>query len=365
MVSASVSGSSLAIVGLAAGTAQVTVTATDPAGLAATQTFEATVPNRPPASQGSIPAQTVHVGETITLDLSSYFRDPDDDALTYSAVSSNAGVASVSMSGATLDDFRSWRRGAVRVTVTATDPAGLAATQTFEATVPNRPPELQGSIPAQTVHAGETITLDLSSYFRDPDGDALAYSAAASAAAVASVSVSGATLAISGLAAGTAQVTVTATDPAGLTATQTFNVSAVAPGPDLVFTGVSPEFATLSPGDSATFTFHIRNQGRASAEATTIRGMRSTNPIISLRDAELSSHSFPQLAPHQVRTFQFKISIDPRSAPGTIYIGMCLDSVPDETDTRNNCSVGARVTVSAQHRDRAARKRGKADMTCS
>ena len=213
----------------------------------------------------------------------------------------------------------------------------------------NRAPTSQTSIPAQTVHAGETITLDLSSYFSDPDGDGLTYSAASSDAGVVSASVSGSTLAIAGLAKGTAQVTVTATDPAGLTAKQAFTAAAVPPEPDLVFTGVSPEFSTLGPGDSATFTFHIRNQGAASSGSTTIRVMRSTNPVISVRDAELSAHPFPALAPQQNHTFQVTISIDPRSAPGTIYIGPCLDPVPDESNTGNNCSGAARVTVTAHH----------------
>ena len=303
--------------------------------------------NRPPTSRTSIPAQTVHAGETITLDLSSYFSDPDGDGLTYSAASSDAGVVSTSVSGSMLA-IAGLATGTAQVTVTATDPDGLAATQTFEATVPNRPPEPQGSIPAQTVHAGETITLDLSSYFSDPDGDGLTYSAASSDAGVVSASVSGSALALAGLAVGNAQVTVTASDPDGLAATQTFSVSAVPPAPDLVFTAVSPLFTTLGPGDSATFTFHIRNQGAAAAGSTTIRAKRSTNPVISVRDAELSSHSFPPLAARQDHTFQLTVSIDPRSAPGTIYIGMCLDSVPNESDTRNNCSAGARVTVTAQ-----------------
>lgn len=212
----------------------------------------------------------------------------------------------------------------------------------------NRAPTAQTSIPAQTVQAGETVTLDLSSYFSDPDGDGLTYSAASSDTGVASASVSGSMLAIAGLAQGTAQVTVTATDPAGLTATQTFTVSSVPPAPDLAFTAVSPLATSLSPGDSATFTFQIRNQGAASSGSTTIRAMRSTNPVISVRDAELSAHSFTPLAPRQDRSFQLTISIDPQSAPGTIYIGMCLDAVPNESDTRNNCSAGARVTVAAQ-----------------
>ena len=52
----SVSGSTVTVTPLAAGTTVVTVTATDVDGanLSATQTFEATVANRPPVAVGSL-----------------------------------------------------------------------------------------------------------------------------------------------------------------------------------------------------------------------------------------------------------------------------------------------------------------------
>ena len=57
------------------------------------------VPNRPPQAVGTIPEQTLPVGEAATVELSSYFNDPDGDALSYTAASSNSGVAGVSVSG--------------------------------------------------------------------------------------------------------------------------------------------------------------------------------------------------------------------------------------------------------------------------
>ena len=108
---------------------------------------------------------------------------------------------------------------------------------------------------------------------------------------------------------------------------------------------VSPGSATLAPGDEVTFTFRIRNKGTLASGATTIRAMRSPNPIISTRDTELRSYVLSSLAPSGERTFELTISVDPRSAPGTIYIGMCADPVADESDARNNCSEGARLTI--------------------
>ena len=238
-------------------------------------------------------------------------------------------------------------KGSVTVTVTATDPGGLTATQTLEATVPNRAPEARGSLPDQTVQAGQTATLDVSPYFTDADGDALSYAAATSSSSVSTASVSGAVVTIQGVAVGETTLTVTARDPDGGGATQQVSVTVTPPAPDLAFAGVSPASATLTPGSSVTFAFRIRNQGTLASSATTIRAMRSPNPIVSTRDTELESYSLSSLAASQDLTFPLTISVDASTAAGTIYIGMCIDAVTDESNTRNNCSEGARLTITA------------------
>ena len=90
---------------------------------------------------------------------------------------------------------------------------------------PNRAPTAVGSIAAQTITAGESATVNVSSNFNDPDGDALTYTAATSDAGVATASVAGSTVTITGVAAGSATITVTARDPGGLSATQTISVT--------------------------------------------------------------------------------------------------------------------------------------------
>ena len=228
VVSVSLSGSTLTMVGVADGTATVTVTARDPGGLTAAQGFQVTVatPNRAPEAVGTIPNQSVAVGQTVTLAVSSYFRDPDGDALTYTAASSAAAVISVSLSGSTLT-MVGVADGTGTVTVTARDPDGLTAMQNLQVTVetPNKAPEAVGTIPNQTVEAGSASSVDVSSYFRDADGDRLTYTAATSNAAVATTAVSGSQVTVSAVAAGTATVTVTARDPGGLTAAQGFQVT--------------------------------------------------------------------------------------------------------------------------------------------
>ena len=348
VVSVSLSGRTLTMVGVADGTATVTVTARDPDGLTAAQGFQVTVetPNRAPEAVGTIPDRTVATGSAETLNVSPYFRDPDGDALAYEAASSSAAVISVSLSGSTLT-MVGVADGTATVTVTARDPNGLAAAQGFQVKVetPNRAPEAVGSIPDQAVQIDETLALDVSPYFTDADGDDLTYAAVSSNTSVAAVSVSGAAVRIRGVQVGRVTLTVTAHDPSGDGAIQEASVEVTARAPDLSFTGVSPASAALTPGDSVTFTFRIQNQGTVASSATTIRVLRSVNPTISPRDTELESYSLSSLGPSQDRPFPVTIAVDENSAPGTIYIGMCVDAVTDESNTLNNCSEGARLTI--------------------
>ena len=209
-------------------------------------------PNQAPQTVGAIPPQSVNTGETATLDVAAYFRDPDGGALTYTAATSNPAVVSVAVSGSSLT-LVGVGDGQATVTVTAADPGGLTAAQSVAVTVqtPNRAPETVGSIPAQSVNTGQTTTLDVASYFRDPDGDALGYAAATSAAGVVSVSMSGSVLTMVGVADGTATVTVTASDPGGLTAAQSVSVTVQTPNRAPETVGTIPA-RSLEPGRTET-----------------------------------------------------------------------------------------------------------------
>ena len=111
----------------------------------------------------------------------------------------------------------------------------------------NRAPQATGSIPSVAVAAGESTTVDVDSAFRDPDGDPLTYSATTSSPGIATASVSGSTLAVSGVAAGTATITVAATDPAGASARQSFTVTVTQSAGAVT---VVPAADTIAPGDT-------------------------------------------------------------------------------------------------------------------
>ena len=220
-----VSGATVRVTAVAAGNATVTVTASDPGGLSADQTFAVTVPNRAPVAVGRMPDAETFVGESFETALAGYFSDPDGDALTYAATSTDSGIASVSVSGATLR-VAGAGQGDATVAVTASDPGGLSATQTFSVTVPNRGPVAVGEIDDMEIAVESSDQFSVAGYFSDPDGDALSYSATSSNTGVATVAISGDTVAVTGVAIGSAEITVTASD-GSLSASQDFTTAVV------------------------------------------------------------------------------------------------------------------------------------------
>ena len=134
VATASVAGSTLTVAGVAKGTATVTVTAHDPDGLSARQDFTVTVPNRSPEAVDSIPGVDLVAGDSTAVVVSAFFGDPDGDTLTYAAVTSDGGVAGVTVAGDTVTVSGAAQGGAT-VTVTATDPEGLAAEQAIAVSI--------------------------------------------------------------------------------------------------------------------------------------------------------------------------------------------------------------------------------------
>ncbi len=246
--SVTVSGSVLTIAGVASGAAAVTVTATDGGGLSAQQSFAVTVPNRAPEAVGEIGDLEIKVDSVAELDVAAYFADPDGDDLDLAAVSSDTTRVTVTVSGSVLT-IAGVAAGAAAVTVTAMDGGGLSAQQSFAVTVPNRAPEVTDTIPPQVLTVGETRSWAGSEYFSDPDGDSLMLTASTTDTSVVQASVSGDELEILAVGPGTASVTFTATDPEGLGASQSIDVTAESPR-SLGIISVEP--ATLLEGTQAT-----------------------------------------------------------------------------------------------------------------
>ena len=87
----------------------------------------------------------------------------------------------------------------------------------------------EGTIDEITVAVDESTTLVVSGYFSDADGDALSYEATSSDDDIATTSAADSTVTVNGHAAGTATITITATDPRGASAMQEATVAVKTP----------------------------------------------------------------------------------------------------------------------------------------
>ena len=222
---ATIDGSVVTIIAVAEGMAIVAVTATDPDDAFALQEVMVTVEaaNRAPVAVGTIPDVGLAVGEEFRAPVVQFFSDPDDDELIYAAVSGDTMVVTALMAGSIITVV-GVGAGETTITLTATDPEGLSATQTanFTVTAVNQGPVLTDTIAHQDLAVGDTVTLDVSGTFTDPDGDTLTLTVESEDTTVATASLDGTMLTLVGIDVGTSFVSLTATDPGGLSATQVF-----------------------------------------------------------------------------------------------------------------------------------------------
>ena len=199
----------------------------EPSGLSGRAGVAGASNRAPEAVGGGIPAQHLPgPGAAVVVDVSAYFADPDGDTLAFAASSSDTAVVSAVVDGDTLRMTGGGTGGAGAVAVAATDPSGLSAVAAVAVTVNRAPEAVGGGIPAQRLPGpGAAAAVDVSAYFADPDGDALAFAASSADTAVVSAAVDGDTLRLTGGSAGGAgAVVVTASDPDGLSARAVFAV---------------------------------------------------------------------------------------------------------------------------------------------
>ncbi len=118
--------------------------------------------------------------------------------------------------------------------------------------------------------------------------------------------------------------------------------------PDLAVTA-TPSYAALEPGASFSLAAAVRNRGGADARATTLRYYRSTDATITTSDTEEGTDAVDELAASG--SSAESIALTAPSTSGIYYYGACVDAVPDEYDTTNNCSssVEIRIAVPVTH----------------
>ncbi len=320
-LAASVYGNIIALSALSKGNATATVTATDDEGLSASHTFFVTAPNRPPVATDPIPHITLFTNETETLELTSYFADPDGDPLTWATEIVESGVVAVERSQESSRlTVTAVVPGEAEVAVTATDNEGLIARQTFRVTVPNRPPTATGTIAERELMVGESESFGVAAYFDEPDDQTLTYAATTSDSSRLDVSAQGATVTLVALTKGIVTVTVTATDPGGLTATQTFQVTipnrpptALDPIPALTIEAAEAHSFDVSPffddadGDALSYTATVSDGTRVTAAISgttltvTALGKGQAEVTVTATDTEgaYAAHTFLVTIPNR------------------------------------------------------------------
>ena len=193
----------------------------------------------PPVLQAQTPNQTWLPGKAVSLTLpAGTFKDPQGEALSYSATLSNGQMLpSWLRFNATTDSFSGTAPSSatsLSITVTAKDTSGLSAGDTFAATVLGAP-KVTNQTPGQVWQEGKAISLQLpANTFTDPQNQALSYTATLSngQALPSWLHFNAQTETFTGTAPGTAQTLsfkVTATDTSGLASSETFAASIQAP----------------------------------------------------------------------------------------------------------------------------------------
>ncbi len=176
-------------------------------------------------------ADTVATDEDrpITVDVLANDSDGDGDPLRIASVSRPAhGTARATAGRVEYAPDTNWY-GTDRFVYTAADGNGGTAEAEVVVSVAavNDGPVAVGAIPDQVLdEGGPPAVFDLAPYFEDPEGDSLTYTAASSDPDVAGSLVEGSLLTVTPVSYGSASIEVTARDPGGLSASQSFAVGA-------------------------------------------------------------------------------------------------------------------------------------------
>lgn len=212
------------------GTTTVVVVATDNIGQTASDEFDVTVTepapeeptNNAPILSGTLDDQTVTVGEPLEISIAGVFTDPDGDELTYTAESEDTNVATLELEGEDLT-ISGVNAGSTVFKITATD-SEFNVVGEFDVEVETVPVAVD-SIPNQSLAiGGENLSLNVSDYFFDQDGDVLSYTMETTGNA-ATVNLTEADVDMSPFTRGSTSVTITASDPKGRSATQSFSIA--------------------------------------------------------------------------------------------------------------------------------------------
>ncbi len=153
----------------------------------------------------------------------------------------------------------------------------------------------------------------------------------------------GQTIYLSGCAAGQATVELRRETDGTVLRSYTFEVTAPAPGPDLVVRQPNLGYSVLRAGESFLLNATVDNQGTAPSPSTTLRFYQSTDTTFTTADTEVGTAPVVPLGARGGTSANIRPTAP--STAGTYYYGACVDAVSGESDTTNNCSTALTVTI--------------------
>ena len=212
----------LAVIGAAEGMADVTVTAADSSHSYVSDTFMVTVSAD---SSGSAPRVARELSDvTVTADVAELLEIGDvfeGESLSYSTLNSDPSIATMSIDGDQLS-IMGHDVGSTQVSLIATNDMGRSSIAMFVVLVETMPTAV-GTLPAVVLEVGaDSYLVDFGTAFEDRDGDELSYDVSITDAAFIDYQVADTMLWLTALSRGSSDVTITASDPAGRSATQSF-----------------------------------------------------------------------------------------------------------------------------------------------
>ena len=299
-------------------------------------------------------------------DLGTNFSDPDGDELSYSAGSSDESVvdAVISESGPIVI-VQAQGGGTATITITARDPGGLTATQSFRVTVNDKPDHSNTPAGATAIELSESFQGRIDSpndvdYFRlrvdspgtltirttgngDPDiavfdgtGNEVPGVPGSWIGSITQEILDRGSDLLVRFSGGNAGGEYTGS----ATLDQTPQTS-----PDLSVGSPTVSDSSLAPGASFTLSATVSNAGDGGSVATTLRYYRSTDATITTSDTAVGTDAVGVLGASG--TSVQSISLAAPATAGAYYYGACVDAVADESDTTNNCSGSVTVDVEA------------------
>ncbi|WP_446830451.1 fibronectin type III domain-containing protein [Candidatus Foliamicus sp.] len=385
--------------GVAVGTSEITVTAADGNGGTVNDTFTLTVTaapatNKPPTAADN--TVTTDEDTAYTFDAADFNFSDTDTGATLASVKitglETAGALQLSGADVTQDqvvtaadidaDNLTFTPAAnangdpyasFRFSVNDGDSDSTASyTMTIDVTAVNDVPTVANAIGARTVAAGSNLTVALetdgSEVFNDVDGDTLTYSATSATETAATVTVDNDanTITLSGVAAGSSEITVTAADGNGGTVNDTFTLTVTAAPPtntpptasdntvttdeDTAYTFDAADF-NFSDVDSGDTLSSVKITGLETAGALQLSGADVTqDQVITAADIDADNLTFTPAANANgdpYATFQF--SVNDGTDDSTASYTMTIDVTPvNDAPTVAN-AIGARTVAAGSN----------------